>query len=63
MKHVLRKRDQTVAKFRQCGANKYAKTTMKFGMECLKTFDQALVLYKKNVNTLWADAIAKKMNK
>ena len=61
VKHVLMKQDQIVAKVRQHGAKKYAKTMMKFGIEFPKTVDQALALDKKNSNTLWADAIAKEM--
>ena len=57
--HVLQKRDRIVAKFRKHGTKKYAKTTMKFGIECPKTVDQSLELDKKNGNTLWDDAIAK----
>ena len=34
---------------------------MNFGIECLKTVDQALALYNKNGNTLWANVIAKYM--
>ena len=48
-------------KFRKCGAKKYAKTTMKFRIECPKTVDKALALDKKNGNTLLADAITKEM--
>ena len=61
LKHMLQKRDRIVAKVRQRGAKKYAKTTMKSGIDCLKTVDQDLALDKKNGNTLWADAIAKEM--
>ena len=39
VKHVLSKRDQIVAKFWKRGAKKYVKTTMKFRIECPKTFD------------------------
>ena len=58
---MLQKQDRIVAKFWQHGAKKYANTTMKFGVNCPKTVDQALALDKKNCNTLWFDAIAKEM--
>jgi hypothetical protein len=35
--------------------------TQKFGIEEPKTVKEALALDRKNGNTLWADAIAKKM--
>ena len=47
VKQVLRKRDIIVAKVWQCGAKKYSKIKMKFGIKCPKTVDQALVLYNK----------------
>ena len=59
--HVFRKRDRIITKVWQRGANKYAKTTMKFGIECPKTFDQALELYKKNGNIVWVDVVMKDM--
>ncbi len=37
------------------------KQTHKFGTELPKTAKEALELDKKNVNTFWADAIAKEM--
>ena len=61
VKHVLRKRDRIISKVKQRGAKKYAKTTMKFGIECPKTVEEALALDSKNGNTLWADAITKEM--
>ena len=60
-KHVLRKRDRIILKVKQRSAKKYAKTTMKFGIECPKTVEEALALDSKNGNTLWADAITKEM--
>ncbi len=33
----------------------------KFGIECPKTVEDALELDKQNVNTMWANAIAKEM--
>ena len=59
VKHMLRKLNRIVAKFRKHGAKKYAKTTMNFRFEFPKTVDQDLALDKKNGNTLWDDAIAK----
>ena len=58
---MLRKRDRIVAELWQHSAKKYAKTTMKFGIECPKTFDQALELYKKNGNIVWVDVVMKDM--
>ena len=46
---------------KQRGAKKYAKTTMKFGIECPKTVEEDLALDSKNGNTLWSDAITKEM--
>ena len=59
VKRVLQKQDRIVAKVWQRGGKKYAKTTMKFGIEFLKTVYQALDMDKKKSNNLWADAIAK----
>ena len=61
VKHVLRKQDRIIAKVRQHGAKKYAKKTIKFGIQCLRTVDQALALDKKNGNSFWASAISKEM--
>ena len=61
VKHVLQKRDRIISKVKQRRAKKYARTTMKFGVECPKTVEEALAFDKKNGNTLWADAIAKEM--
>ena len=59
VKQLLRKRDIIIAKLRQRGAKKYAKTKTKFVIECPKTVDKTLGMNKKNGNTLWADAIKK----
>ena len=61
VKHMLREGDRIVSKVRQRGANKYAKTTMKFRIDFPETVDQALDLGKKNGITLLADEIAKEM--
>ena len=46
---------------KQRGANKYIKRTMKFGIEFPKKVQEAMALDKKNVNTMWNDAIAKEI--
>jgi len=43
------------------GNRRHLKRTHKFGIEVLKTVNEALKLDRKNGNTLWADAIAKEM--
>ncbi len=58
--HVLRKRDQIISLVHR-RTTCYLKRTHKFGIEIPKTVKEALALYRKNGNTLWADAIAKEM--
>jgi hypothetical protein len=58
--HVLRKRDHIISLVRKRNPC-YLKRTHKFGIELPKTVNKALELDKKNGNTFWADAIAKKM--
>ena len=57
---VLKKRDHIISMVKK-RQTRYLKRTHKFGIEILKSIDEALVLDKKNGNTLWADAIAKEM--
>ena len=40
---------------------RYLERSHKFGIEHLKTVEQALALDAQNGNTLWADAISKEM--
>ena len=58
--HVLRKHDQIISLVHR-RTTRYLKRTHKFGIEIPKTVKEALALDRKNGNTLWADAIAKKM--
>jgi len=58
--HVLKKRDRIISLI-QKRTTRYLKRTHKFGIEVPKTVKEALDLDHKNGNTLWADAIAKKM--
>ena len=53
---MLRKRDRIIKKVRRC-----RKLKMKFGVEVPLTVEEALALDKKNDNSLWEDAIKKKM--
>ncbi len=58
--HVLKKHDRVISlvcKRTTC----YLKRTHKFGIEVPKTVKEAFALDRKNCNTLWADAITKKM--
>jgi hypothetical protein len=58
--HVLKKSDRII--FLVCKwTTRYLKHTHKFGIEVPKTVKEALDLDRKNGNTLWVDAIAKKM--
>jgi hypothetical protein len=58
--HVLKKHDQIISLVCKW-TTRYLKRTHKFGIEIPKTVKEALALDRKNGNTLWADAIAKKM--
>jgi hypothetical protein len=58
--HVLKKHDWIISLVRK-RTTRYLKRTHKFGIEVPKTVKEALALYRKNGNTLWADAIAKEM--
>ncbi len=58
--HMLKKCDAILALVKKCSA-KYLKSTHKLGIECPKTVENALEFDKLNGNTLWADAIAKKL--
>jgi hypothetical protein len=58
--HVLKKRDPIISLVNK-RTTRYLKRTQKFGIEVPKTVKEALVLDRKNGNTLWADAIAKEM--
>ena len=57
----MRRKYRIISKVKQRGANKYIKRTMKFGIEFPKKVQEAMALDKKNVNTLWNDAIAKEI--
>ncbi len=57
---MLKKRDRIISLVRKW-TTRYLKRTHKFGIEVPKTVREALALDRKNVNTLWADAIAKEM--
>ena len=54
---MLKNRERIVANIRI----RYLKKSHKFGIELLKIMEQALALDAKNSNTIWADAIAKKV--
>ena len=58
IKHVLNKRDRTIASIRKW-QTRYLKRSQKFGIELPKTVEEPLALDAKNINTLWADAILK----
>ena len=57
---VLRKRLRIISLIMKINAH-YLNKTHKFGIEVPKSVAQAYALDKKNVNTLWTDAIAKEM--
>ncbi len=57
---MLRKCDQIISLVRRRTTH-YLKRTHKFSIEIPKTVEEAHALDRKNVNTLWADAIAKEM--
>ena len=57
---MLKKRDRIIASIRK-QQTRYPKRSHKFGIEHPKTVEEALALDAKNGNTLWADAISKKM--
>ena len=55
--YTLRRRDRIIA-----GVNSRVKrTTHKYGIELLRSFDEALRFEKFNGNTFWRDAINKEM--
>jgi hypothetical protein len=58
--HVLKKRDRIISLVCK-RTTRYLKRTHKFGIEVPKTVKEVLDLDCKNGNTLWVDAIAKKM--
>jgi hypothetical protein len=58
--HVLKKRDRIITLVCK-RTTRYLKRTHNFGIEVPKSVKEALDLDHKNGNTLWADAIAKKM--
>ncbi len=58
--HVLKKRDQIISLVCK-RTTRYLKRTHKFDIEGPKTVKEALDLDHKNGNTLWVDAIVKKM--
>ena len=60
VKHVLKNRDRLIASIRK-QQTRYLKKRHEFGIELTKTVEQALALYAKNGNTLWADAISKEI--
>ena len=60
VKHVLNKRDRIIASIRK-QQTRYLKRSQKFGIEHPKTVEEALILDAKNGNTLWADAMSKKL--
>ncbi len=53
--HVLEKWDRIILAVKQRNAC-YLKCTQKYGIELLKSIDEAYKLDKKNGNTYWADA-------
>ena len=57
LSHVIKKREQIIAKVK----SKYWTRTHKFGIKVPKTLDQAKRLDAENGNTLWWDAILKEM--
>ena len=60
VKHVLKKRNRTIASIRK-HQTRYLKKSHKFDIELPKTVNQALTLDAKNGNNLWTDAISKEM--
>ena len=60
MKHVLKKRDRIMVRFRKW-QTRYLKKSHKFGIEFPKTVEQALALDVKNSSNLWADAASKEL--
>ena len=58
---VLKKRLRIISLVKKRN-DRYLKKTQKFGIEVPNSVLQAYALYKKNVNTLWEDAIAKEMS-
>ena len=59
--HVIQRRDIIISKVKHFVVKNYVKRTMKFGIECPKSVQEAMSLDNNNGNTLWADAISKKM--
>ena len=57
---MLKKRDRIVARVRK-QQTRYLKRSHKFSIEIPKTMEHACALDAKNGNTLWVDAIFKKM--
>ena len=62
VKHVLKKKDRIIASIRKW-QTRYLRKSHKFGIELLKTVEQAYALDAKNDSTLWADAISKEVEK
>ena len=60
VKHVLKKRDRTIASVR-IWQTRYLTKSHKFGIDLLKTVEEALTLDAKNGITSWADATSKEM--
>ena len=60
VKQMLKKRDRIIASIRKW-QTWYLKRSHKFGIELLKTVEQAHALDAKNGNVLWTDAISKEM--
>ena len=60
VKHVLKKRDTSIASVRKW-QTRYLKRSHKFGIELPKTVEKALILDTMYGNTLWADATSKEM--
>ena len=60
MSHILKKRDCIILLVKK-RSPQFLKRTHKFVIEVPRTIKEDLELDKKNVNTLWADAIAKEM--
>jgi hypothetical protein len=58
--HVLKKRNQIISLV-QKRMTCYLKRTHKFGIEVPKTIKEAFDPDRKNVNTFWANSIAKEM--
>ena len=57
---MLKKKDRIIGNIRKL-QGRYLKKKHKFAMELPKTVGQTPALYAKNGDTLWSDAISKKL--